>query len=189
MQAQATVFFNGVGFCSISEAVCATLLELYVPGFQLIVGKTFQIDIGAGRTVDFLINEVLCEYHGVRLVPDRRRYGDFRDRADYHAYARELHRLGGNQYRRRRHIEATRARLALDYFDRRRRVIDEHPEYAGRELIVATSVDEFYERVVVRFNPRFCPNRDDFAATFAGFAAAIGRANSGANRPRRRAAS
>lgn len=186
MQSQATVFFNGIGFCSISEAVCATMLELYVPGYQIVIGQTFQIDVGAGRTVDFMINGVLCEYHGVRLVPDRRRYGDFRDRHEYHAYARELHRLGGNGYRRRRHIEETKAKLAQHYFERRRQILDDHPEYAERELIVATSTDEFYERVVMRFNPKFCPTRPDFHESFAGFAAVIARQNSALRRQKRR---
>jgi hypothetical protein len=186
MQGQATVFFNGIGFCSISEAVCATMLELYVPGYQVVIGKTFQIDVGSGRTVDFLIHGVLCEYHGVRLVPDRRRFGDFRDRDEYHAYARELHRLRGNEYRRQRHIDETKAKLAQNYFERRRRMLDDHPEYGVLELVVATSIDEFYERVVMRFNPLFCPTRPDFHESFRSFAGIIARQNTPLKRQKRR---
>jgi len=182
--AAARIFFNGIGFCSLSEAVCATLLELYVPGFRVIEGETFQVDVGQGRSVDFRVQGVMCEYHGVRFRPDRRRWGDFSGEAEYRAFTRELKRASHSVERRAMVIEETRRRLASRYYERRRAVLDEHPVFSGVELVVATTVDEFYERIITRFNPHYCPTRPDFHDSFSTFASIIARHNNEGRRRR-----
>ena len=182
----ATVFFNGIGFCSLSEAVCAALLELYVPGYKVEPGKTFQVEVGSGRTVDFLIKGVLCEFHGIRLTPDRRGFGDFRDRAEFQSFRRELRRVGRHRHRRRQLIQQTKARLAELYFARRRSVIDSQPAYAACELIVATTVEQFYERIIVRFNKGPWPLREDFVDSFYTLAGIIAKSNASGRRSQRR---
>lgn len=176
--AAATVFYNNVGYCSLSEAVCGTLLELFVPDFKIVPGETFQVPVGNGSSVDFLVHGVLLEYHGVRFQAERGRYGDFNSRQEYVQYQRRLRQLRGNRYKREQLTALTREQLILNYFQRRRRVINQHPEHHRRELVVATCCDEFFDRIVRRFNRTFCPTRVEFRQIFYALVKVVARENS-----------
>lgn len=118
------------------------LLELVVPGFSVIEGQTFQVPIGLGRSVDFLIDGVLVEYHEERLCELRAR-----------------------RRRSRRRHDAGESGLQ-QYAARRRAALDENPRFAGTELIVTTSVAEFYHRVIGRFAPLHRPTQREFEELF-----------------------
>ncbi|MBN8548069.1 MAG: hypothetical protein J0M12_02010 [Deltaproteobacteria bacterium] len=176
--ARASVFFNNIGYCSLSEAVCGTLLELFVPGFKIIEGQTFQIALGNGSSVDFFVNGVLVEFHGVRFQAERGRFGDFNSRQEYVQYNRRLRQLRGNRYKRQQFMDLTRERLMQNYFQRRRRLIDQHEAHKRCELVVVSNCDEFYDMVVRRFNRTFCPNRAEFRQIFYALVKVVARQNS-----------
>jgi hypothetical protein len=169
--------FNGMGFCSVAEAACAIMLELYVPDFKVQEGVTYQIAMHNGGSVDFAISGVLFEYHHLRSYRDRRRFGDFKDRQSYEAFQRQFCRVRNNPYKREKLIAQTRRELRESYINRRRQMIDANPIHRGRELIVATSVEELYENVIRRFNPHFSPNRDEFLELYERLVRTIAREN------------
>ncbi len=141
-------------------------MEDFISGFRLVEGETFQIPMGSGRSVDFYVRGVLIEYHHLRLKVERKRYGDFRSREEYLAYSKELRRVRHNRPRREKLIKKTREKLSNNYFEKRRRIIDEHPIYSGTELIVASSLEDFYEQVILRFAEPRCPSLDHFRELF-----------------------
>ena len=176
--ARASIYFNNIGYCSLSEAVCGTLLELFVPDFKIIEGETFQVALGNGSSVDFLIHGVLVEFHGVRFQAERGRFGDFNSRQDYVQYNRRLRQLRGNRYKRQQLMELTRDQLIQNYFQRRRRLIDQHEDHRRCELVVAGNCNEFYDRVIRLFNRTFFPNRAEFRQIFYALVKVVARQNS-----------
>ena len=158
-----------IRFCSRSEAICAEMLLRYVPHFELRDGVTFQVAIGKdsqGNTlaVDFLVDGVLFEYHPVRLFKNRRRCGDFNSKREYRAYSDMCHSLKGEQ--REFFQSMMRARLARNYYAKRRAVLDQHPMYRRMELVVATSPEEFYFLVLKRFGRNIPRSVERFLAIF-----------------------
>jgi hypothetical protein len=157
-----------VKFCSRSEAICAELLKQFVPHFELQQGVTFQVPIGEDRNgntiaVDFLVDGVLFEYHPVRFFQSRKRCGDFQDREEYRSYTKVFHSL--NADKRNFFHGAMKARLTQNYFNRRRSILDQHPLFRRTELIVATSPEEFYERIIKRFGKHY-PKAQQFLQIF-----------------------
>lgn len=175
--ANASIFYNGVGYCSLSEAVCGTLLELFVPHFKIQPGQTFQVPVGNGSSVDFLVHEVLLEYHGLRFQAERGRYGDFNGRQEYVTFQRRLRQVRGNRYKRQQLMTLTREQLLRNYYERRRRLIDRCAEHQRRELVVASCCDEFYDQIIRRFNRNFCPNRSEFRQIFYALVKVVAREN------------
>jgi len=158
-----------VKFCSRSEAICAHILAQFIPHFELQNGVTFQVPIGEDRSgntiaVDFLVDGVLFEYHPVRFFQSRRRCGDFNDRDEYRSYAKVFHAL--NSDKREFFHEAMRARLTMNYFNKRRSLLDQHPLFRRTELIVATTPEEFYERIVKRFGKNYPKSLQRFLNLF-----------------------
>jgi hypothetical protein len=158
-----------IRFCSRSEAICAEMLLRYVPHFELRDGVTFQVAIGKdsqGNTlaVDFLVDGVLFEYHPVRLFKNRRRCGDFNSKREYRAYSDLCHSLKGEQ--REFFQSMMRARLARNYYAKRRAILDQHPMYRRMELIVATCPEEFYFLVLKRFGRNIPRAVERFLAIF-----------------------
>lgn len=149
--AQPQIYFRGVGYCSLSEASFALLLEYFIPGFDIVPGKTFQVAIGSGRSVDFCINGTLVEYHQLRLHPSRGKFGDFGSEAEFKEYRRVLQRVRGNSHKRALLSKIVHQRLAGNYFRKRRAFLDQSPHFSQCELIVATTRDEFYDLVVRPF--------------------------------------
>ncbi len=140
-----------------------------MPHFHLQEGLTFQVPIGRDQrgnvlAVDFLVDGVLFEYHPVRLFKNRRRFGDFLSKQEYRAYADVCHSLSRDQ--REFFQDSVRARLAKNYFTKRRALLDQHPTYRRMELIVATSPEEFYVLVLKRFGKNVPRTVERFMAIF-----------------------
>jgi hypothetical protein len=160
---------TGVKFCSRSEAICAELLKRYVPHFELQEGLTFQVPIGRDQrgnvlAVDFLVDGVLFEYHPVRLFKNRRRFGDFLNKQEYRSYADAYHSLSRDK--REFFQDSVKARLAKNYFIKRRALLDQHPTYRRMELIVATTPEEFFTLVLKRFGKNVPRSVERFMAIF-----------------------
>ncbi len=175
--ADSKVFFNGIGFCSLSEAALSALLEVFVPGFKTIEGITFQVPLGEGRSIDFYVNGVVIEYHQPRLHPEKGKNGDYPDREDYAAFIHDLKRAGGNSWKRQKVIETTRLMLYECYYSKRRVLLDNNPSFTDAELIVATSREDFYRKVILRFVEDEPPSLGEFIARFWWWVNLIARQN------------
>lgn len=157
-------------FCSRSEAICAELLRRFVPHFDLQPGATFQVPIGIdskgnSQYADFLVDGVIFEYHPVRFYKSKRRCGDFIDQDEYRTYTKIFHAL--SQERREFFHDVMRDRLSANYFKKRRAVLDKNPLFRRTELIVATSPEEFYHKVITRFGRNYPRSIERFVALFA----------------------
>ena len=141
-------------------------MERFIPSFSLVTGSTFQVPLGGGRSADFRLGNVLIEYHHLRFKPQRRRFGDFESEAQYKEYTRGLRRFRHQQHRRNEHIRQMKDRLTKHYFEKRRKIIDMHPVLRKAELIVATSLEEFYAKVICRFGGRRVPSLQAFSNLF-----------------------
>ncbi len=175
---QVSYSYQGVGYSSLSEAACGALLELYIPGFRVVEGETYQIPIGKGRSVDFLIDGVLFEYHPPRLIAERRGCGDFPNHRAYEQFRRTFNRVRYDKRRRETLLAATVAELGEHYYHRRRAMLDEHPIYKDCELVVATGIQEFYQRVIQRFGLESSVSPEHFSTLFYAFVKTVARQNS-----------
>jgi len=160
---------ESVRFCSRSEAICAELLRRFVPHFQLEQGVTFQVGIGKDdrgntRTVDFLVDGVLFEYHPVRFFKNKRRCGDFRNSEEYRLYTRTFYSLSNDS--REFFHSVMKARLSENYFRKRRSLLDQHPIFRRMELVVATSPEEFYFLIIRRFGRGYPKTLEKFLTLF-----------------------
>lgn len=54
-------------FDSRSEAVCAIILEQYVPEWRIKRGNTWQIPLPFGKVADFKVNDTIIEFHPIDL--------------------------------------------------------------------------------------------------------------------------
>lgn len=120
----------------------------------------------------------MIEYHGLRLRPERRRFGDFDGRHDYRMFAKRMRQLKRNRWRKQKYLAQVKKQLTEKYYKKRRRVLDQSPDHKHRELIVATSCDEFYELVVKRFNAYFCPTLGEFREIFYSLVQTVAKLNS-----------
>lgn len=159
---------SGIRFHSRSEAACATLMSRLIPGYRIVEGVSYEIPVSANkhghmRTVDFLVAGVLVEFHPVRLWRSGRQFGDFQSREEWRKFLKEYHRC---PQRDRASFKAeTMQELEDRYTEKRLRAIGENPALFGKELIVATSSADFYEKVIDRFAPR-PPSLRDFLGLF-----------------------
>lgn len=160
--------YRGMQYCSRSEAACAALLERYIPGFKLDLGRSYQVPIGydrAGnlRSVDFMVEGILLEYHPPRMYRSSRRCGDFSTMDDYFEFRRELRKLPRGE--RRQFRQVTKEILGRSYYEKRRAAIDENIALRNLELVVATSPAELYDKVILRLSPH-APSKERFLAEF-----------------------
>jgi hypothetical protein len=124
-----------------SEKACAKLLELCVPGWAPVPGKTFQILVDDVHRVDFRVNGAFVEYHPIVLA------WAFQNKKAHGHFAVALDKVKPHESNR---IEkALKLEFATRYYNQRRQILDKH--FKGSELILATSPKEFIEKVVLRF--------------------------------------
>lgn len=166
IHADGKVLYNGIRYCSLSEAAFGALMETYIPNFKVIEGETFQISIGNGRSVDFMINSCLIEYHQPRLHPEHGKTGDYESKEDYQVFEREIRRAGNNSWKKQRLIDETSKKLAANYYAKRIMKVRENPEFKDTELIVAASREEFYQKVILRFCEGHHPGLGEFITKF-----------------------
>lgn len=146
-----TPTYRGINYGSISEAAFGILLEELIPGFSVKEGDTFQLPLGQGRTVDFLINNTLVEFHFPRSYSRGNDLGDFKDHKERRTFLKSLSRVGRNRHQRKKLLRATHEQLINNYTAKRRRQIDMSVYGPHTELIVASTPEEFYWKVICRF--------------------------------------
>jgi hypothetical protein len=150
---QKTNFYKGVKFDSQSEVVCCKLLEIFVPKWRLNVGKTYNIHIGHGKYADFKIGNFIIEYHPTVLPREMTKQN----------YLRWRHALKGLPLKARQKLEkAMKKHCETEYAKKRRFSIAVHPHKRIHdcELIVCTSPEEFYQKVLIRFGENLPPKEE-----------------------------
>jgi hypothetical protein len=140
----------------------------FISDYRPVEGITYEIPVGPNkyghmRTIDFLVKDTLVEFHPVRIWRSGRHFGDFKSRDEWRDFLNEYRRC---PRRERAEFKAeTMRQLEECYTEKRRRVIYENPELHGKELIVATSPEDFYDKVMRRFAPDV-PPLDEFLELF-----------------------
>lgn len=141
-----------IKFGSRSEAACGLLAERYIPGFQIVPGKTFQIPIGK-RQIDFRIKNSFVEYRPIIIE---------REFSSSDCARRLFEALGQLEEWAKKEIYSTiREELRSRYFKKRKEVIES--AYPGANLILCTGASEFYEMVILRYGVSV-PGRERFMA-------------------------
>jgi len=159
---------SGIVFHSRSEAACSALMERFIPGFRAIEGATYEIPIGCNkfghmRSIDFRLGNTLVEFHPVRIWRSGRHFGDFESREEWHEFLNEHRRCSR---REKAEFKAETMRFLEDrYAAKRIQAIHANPALAHTELIVATSPEDFYYKVIERFSPK-PPHLEDFLEMF-----------------------
>lgn len=172
------------------------LLERYVPGFVLQEHRTFQIPVydyqkGTTKTVDFMVNGVYLEFHPPRFWREGKRYGDFESAKEYFDYRKQLKALETPE-EKRTFKEETQKMLSERYAEKRRAIVTAFTGDPATELLVATSPETLYERVIERFGANY-PSKEEFAEEFWAIVAEVklndgdaGRSRKQRNFPRRK---
>lgn len=155
---------RGINYASRSEAACGDLMERYIPGFQVIEHKSFQVPIydynkGTTKTVDFLVNGVYVEFHPPRFWREGKRYGDFKSASEYFSYRHKLKSLDTPE-EKRAFREETQKLLTERYAGERQAIIARFKGDPNIELIVATSAESVYENVIRRFGQGYPPKAE-----------------------------
>jgi hypothetical protein len=141
---------NGAPYDSMEEAVASACLTEFLSDFEIRPGLNHQVNIGRGR-VDFIIDDCVVEYHPIKAFWSKDRGGDFKTREEYVRYIELRDSPGLSDARKRLFVDETKARLEQEYKQDRRALIDSDDSFRGKELIVATSKEEFFHSVVKRF--------------------------------------
>ena len=145
-------------FKSKSEYAAAVLLEKYVPGFEVEMGKTFQVPIGCSKTCDFLIHGIFVEYHPINL------HHEFDDKQASRRLSDALKRVP--RHAKEEITSAIMAEFSERYYLRRKSLIDHH---YGRncELLVAHNPKDILQKIIRRLTetpPREKVFLDEFRA-------------------------
>jgi hypothetical protein len=143
-------------FGSISEYASGVMLEKYVPGFELKMGETLQVDIGQGRTCDFRVNKVFLEFHPIVLTREFRDSKAFRE---FWQCAQKLKRPI-----REIMVSAIQAEMKEQYYHKRKMLID--GKFGIETLYVAANVNEL--RDFMRWHSVTLPSQSQFRAEFDG---------------------
>lgn len=145
-----------LSFGSKTEYACGVLIEKYVPGFELEMGKTMQVHIGYNKRCDFVVNDVFFEWHPINLQTDFLNYGAYKQITGALRFckphiASEI-------------VEGLKWELAERYVKYRQGIIQ---QTFGKdaELIVTGDFDSFYKRVLKRFGENV-PSMNDVEIAF-----------------------
>ncbi|MFH1801898.1 MAG: hypothetical protein ABH864_00430 [archaeon] len=137
------VMLEGRLFGSRREAALGILLERYVPDFEIIEGKTFQVDSRSGALFDFVLPDgSILEYHPPNITYDA-------SNGDKAAY-KELIRTASNRERsefKKWYLEE----LAIDYWVKRQDAADRSPVFHGREVVLVRDFEEFYTDILMPY--------------------------------------
>jgi len=141
--------YDGTVYQSASEVACGILMQKYIPGFKVVKGETYDIPLymneaGGVISVDFLVCETLLEYH-----PPRLKGGDYKP-GEGRRYTNRIKAASTPEEREQVKLE-TKRKLTDNYREKRLEQIAASEEHEGRELIVVTTPEELYQKVILRF--------------------------------------
>lgn len=141
--------YADLGFDSLDEAACGILLQRYVLGRELKPGVELQVSVGKWF-LDFVLQDVVIEYHPIVLRLPRGGPGVFKTWQEYEHFRKQRDRVPRDQ--RRDFIEDMRQQYTERYRAERQAIINLSPELRNKRLIVVTSKEEFYFEVIRRLS-------------------------------------
>ncbi|MCB0310835.1 MAG: hypothetical protein KDD42_06355 [Bdellovibrionales bacterium] len=164
------IVHDGRHFDSRSEAAVAAMLERYIDGFRLERGRSYQIPVktdsnGNVLTVDFKVGDTLMEYHPAWLKVIGAQRGGFANYKEYAQYRRELEALPRGEAREDYKAEV-REKLVERYYQHRRHILNQHPEYRDKPLVVVTSAEDLYNTIIRPFGKQNLPSQEQFLRKF-----------------------
>lgn len=140
------LYNNGIRYRSRSEIACSILLQKVLPTWTPVEGKTYNVPVGQGCSVDFVIPEhkLVVEHHPLTIRHE------MVDRGAANKLDRLLYKMPGNV--RRELLEALSDDYTARYYKDRRRLLNYSliSEFAGYELVVTTSPEDFASSIYVR---------------------------------------
>lgn len=166
---------EGVRFNSRAEAAAGVLMARYIPGFELVSWKTFQVPIGVGsggdlQTVDFRFRNFFIEYHPPRVkrfpANRRARRRKRNEPRQLRELRRQLSEAGNRSWKRKKLLQQMREYLGEGYRRKREMQLRNSPLVQKFTLIVVASPQELYQKVVLRFGRRNLPSPERFVSLF-----------------------
>jgi hypothetical protein len=145
-----------LSFASKSELAVGLLLEKYIPDFEMIPGKTFQVPIAFGKQCDFRIGHIYLEYHPVNLQ------FDFKDKQALHELRKGLRHV--KKPFKEQIVEALKQELAERYYRERKHAVEAWGT-KDAELVVVQDAVELYRRVIKPYG-RQIPKEHLFVGEF-----------------------
>ena len=143
-------------FASKSEMATGLLLERYIPNFELVTGKTFQVPIGLGKHCDFKVGNIFLEYHPVNL------HFEFYDKQALRQFRTAMRHVPKNA--KRQIVEALKDELGERYYRNRKQVVDMWIT-SQNEFVVVQDPVELY-RKIIKPHGRDVPKEHKFLAEF-----------------------
>jgi hypothetical protein len=134
-------------------------LEKYVPGWEVVEGKTYQVPIGHLKTADFRVGDAIVEYHPISLMHEMYKPA-------YTALAITLRQASKSVRRQIR--AALRADKSQEYRKKRYWTMRQHPdpEIQNAKLIICDSPKQFYQKVIKKFGEGDIPKLKEFERMF-----------------------
>jgi len=140
---------EGLLFDSKSEAAVGVLLQRYIPGYSAVFGKTFQANGDTCCTFDFVLENLVLEWHPIRIEYALQE-GDKTAYRQIETEARQMGQL--NEFLIFK--KELKSELAVEYWMRRQEASDNSGIYQGKEVILATNFNEFYELVLRKYGDK-----------------------------------
>lgn len=135
---------------------CGLLLERYIPGFELVPGKTFQVPIGLGKHCDFYVNNTYLEYHPINL------HFEFLDKQALRQLRNALRHVKKDV--KSQIVDALKDELAERYYRYRKMVVDIYRTNESELLVVQDPVELY--RKVIKPHGNNVPKEHKFLAEF-----------------------
>lgn len=150
--------WEGIRFASRSELQCAKALSEYCD-WSPKLGVTYEVEIGQGKRVDFLVKGTFIEFHPIVLI---REMGG----KHYRALNKSLRQVGQDQGREIK--SSLRAFLLDQYVSKRIWTMNQSsdPIVKNAELVVVTTAHSFYDSVLKEFKTKRLPRKSDFVRMF-----------------------
>jgi len=125
-------------FDSRSEAVCAIILEKYIPDWQVKRGRTWQIALPEDKFADFRVGDTIIEFHPIDLKHEMRP-------GEFYKFKRKLHSIDPKYARD--YEDSIKEEKCKLYEQKRRDVLDKSIELQHCRLKVCCN-DEAFANVV-----------------------------------------
>ena len=158
------IWYEGVRYGSAAEAAVGKMMERYIPGFKIEELLSFQVPAydykkGTMRTLDFKVRDIVLEYHPPRVWRNGHRFGDVQQSSEFFEIKRQIKAATTKEEKRaiRQNFEK---KLTKEYADMRRELLDMNSALRNCELIVATSPDDFFKKVLKRLGEKTPPMKE-----------------------------
>lgn len=126
-------------FDSRSEAVCAIILEQYIPDWKVKRGSTWQIPLPYGKLADFRVYNTVIEFHPIEL------YREFKDALAYSQFTSALLTISPDKSEE--FEKSIKIEKYYEYKSKRKELVDSSEDLYFCDLEVCSNEEAFAETV------------------------------------------